>query len=206
MDIVCPHCHKDDAIQKVSAVVAGGRASGSFLGHSGGSVNIDGKWGSTSGYTTLGGISASDLAQTLAPPPDPMKQSEGMYSSGCIIGLLAVPFACTCTALIYAVPATFLLEFDSASARIGYISSLVVGIIFVGFCLWLFWILRKDAFKEKDRRTKEIESKYVAEKLSWENAMAKWNLLYYCHRDGIIFNPENGDTWQPTQIQKIVYE
>jgi hypothetical protein len=51
--IVCPVCGKNDAIQKVSGVVASGQASGTFSGPTGGVVNVDGKWGTTGSYTSL---------------------------------------------------------------------------------------------------------------------------------------------------------
>ena len=194
MDIICLQCQKDDAIQKVSAVVSGGHASGSFSGVSGGTVKIDGKWSNTSSYTTLGGISATDLARTLAPPREPSKQGGLDLHS-----LLLVPISCTCSALVCAIPATFLMKFDSVFSAIGYVSSLIFGFLFLCFCSWLFWSLMK-------KYRKENESRYTTEKLLWDNAIVKWNRLYYCHRDGIVFDPESSKTCQPTQIREFIYE
>lgn len=208
MNIICSQCNKDDAIQKVSAVVAGGHASGSFSGYSGGAVNIDGKWGSTSSYTTLGGSSASDLARALAPPPEPKKQSPGISVLGCIGSLLAIPFSCSCVILAYAIPMTILALFNSdfTSETVNFISGVASVFIFFCFCAALLWFLLKEAKKEKDKREKEIDIKFTAEKSSWENAMVKWNRLYYCHRDGIVLDVENGETCQPTQIKEFIYK
>jgi hypothetical protein len=68
---LCPVCGKDDAIQKVSAIVASGQASGTLSGPSGGAAYVGGKWGITGGYTTLSGSMATELAQKLAPPSEP---------------------------------------------------------------------------------------------------------------------------------------
>jgi len=211
MNIVCSQCNKDDAIQKVSAVVAGGQASGSFSGYSGGAVNIDGKWGSTSSYTTLGGTSASDLARTLAPPPEPRKQSPGISAAGCIGALLAFPIAGSCFILMYGIPMAILALVNFASSpsssdSINFISGVGSVFIFLCFCLVLFWILLREANKEKDKRVKEIDIKFAVEKSSWEKAMVRWNRLYYCHRDGIVFDTENGETCQPTQMKEFVYK
>lgn len=206
--MICPQCSKDDALQKVSAVVAGGRTSGSFSGYSGGAVHIDGKWGSTSSYTTLGGTTASDLANALAPPPEPKKQSPGIIASGCIGFLFAIPFSCSCVILVYAIPMALLGLFNSGftSETINFISGVASVFIFSCFCAVLLWFLLKEAKKEKDRREKEIVIKFATEKSSWENAMVKWNRLYYCHRDGIVFDIENGETYEPTQIKEFVYK
>jgi len=208
MNIVCSQCNKDDAIQKVSAVVAGGHASGSFSGYSGGAVNIDGKWGSTSSYTTLGGSSASDLARALAPPPEPRKQSPGISVAGCAGALLAFPIAGSCFILTYGIPMAILalVNFDSSSETINFISGVASVFLALCFCLVLFGILLREANKEKNKRAKEIDIKFAVEKSSWEKAMVKWNRLYYCHRDGIVFDTENGETCQPTQIKEFVYK
>ncbi len=75
--ILCPVCGKDDAIQKVSAIVASGRASGTLSGPSGGAAYVGGKWGITSGYTTLSGGITTELARKLSPPPQPRAVSLG---------------------------------------------------------------------------------------------------------------------------------
>ena len=51
----CPICNKDDAIQKVTVIVAGGRSSGHFSGPPG-------------DYTPVYGNTVSGLARLLAPP------------------------------------------------------------------------------------------------------------------------------------------
>jgi len=68
MILACPIDNKDDSIQKVSAVVASGRSTGTFSGPTGGTVSYDGKSGSVSGYSSLSGSSTSHLAQLLAHP------------------------------------------------------------------------------------------------------------------------------------------
>lgn len=74
----CPICQKDDAIQRVVAVVQSGRSSGTYSGPSGGVAYSDGKWGSVSGYSTLSGSTVSDLAKSLVPPQEPQRGSLGL--------------------------------------------------------------------------------------------------------------------------------
>ena len=69
-----PICNKDDAIQKLSVIVASENSSGTFSGPSGGVTYVDGKWGSVGGYSSLSGSTMSELARRLAPPPAPQNK------------------------------------------------------------------------------------------------------------------------------------
>lgn len=71
MSILCPIDGKDDAIQKVSAIVLSGTSTGTDSGPTGGVAHVGGKWGTVRGYSTLSGQTRSDLASTLALPPKP---------------------------------------------------------------------------------------------------------------------------------------
>jgi len=71
--IVCPHCNKDDAIQKVSAIVDAGISSGSYSGPSTSHVSIDGKSGTSYGYSFLSGSGMTELARQFIPPSEPRK-------------------------------------------------------------------------------------------------------------------------------------
>lgn len=78
MNLACPIDNKDDSIQKVSAVVTAGQSIGTFSGPSGGVTHSNGKWSTTSGFTTLSGSTTSNLASLLAPPSEPKKGSLGI--------------------------------------------------------------------------------------------------------------------------------
>ncbi len=49
------------------------------------------------------------------------------------------------------------------------------------------------------------ETRYALEKPAWDMAMQRWNRLYYCHRDGIVFDSETRETTQPQAIRQFVY-
>jgi hypothetical protein len=73
MNYLCPIDQKDDQIQKVSVIVAGGTSSGFFSGPTGGVVSHDGKTGTYGGWSSLSGGSSTTLAQMLMPLDEPQK-------------------------------------------------------------------------------------------------------------------------------------
>jgi len=44
------------------------------------------------------------------------------------------------------------------------------------------------------------------EKPNWENFNKTWEQLYYCHKHGIVFDPETNKTCEPAQIKEFVNE
>jgi hypothetical protein len=78
MPILCPICGKDDTVNKVSAIVMGGKYSGGASTVAVGASAGDGL------SAQVGGAKlqfSSRLAQILSPPPFP--QSNGWFSIGC---------------------------------------------------------------------------------------------------------------------------
>ena len=67
----CPEHGNSDSLQRISALVAGGKMSGTFSGPSGGITYVDGKQAYTSGYSRLSGNLTSNIAETLSAPPEP---------------------------------------------------------------------------------------------------------------------------------------
>jgi len=52
----------------------------------------------------------------------------------------------------------------------------------------------------------EERAKYSNRMDRWRTAMARWDRLYYCHRDGITFDPVTGEHCQPANTQTFVYQ
>ena len=136
----CPICNKDDAIQKVSALVTGGRSSGTFSGPSGGSTYVGGEWVYVSGHATLSGSSETDLARLLASPPSPKQPNIGRTLNDFVIltGLFLLT-SCVCSGTLQIAPSVIdivspdqpLLDPPNSSEDI-----LLVWLI-VGICLFV---------------------------------------------------------------------
>jgi hypothetical protein len=206
MSAICPLCKKDDAIQRVVTVYQAGRSSGTYSGPSGGVTYSNGKWGSVSGYSTLSGTNASDLANLLAPPLEPQ---QGRIGCAFWIALIALGIP-----IIIYLPMAFLMSigaigsfFNGTTSEIG--GKLVLGGLCVGgpliiVVLALLGILI--TYISEKRKKDKSDIRYASEKPAWDNAMLKWNRLYLCHRDGIVFDPANDITCQPNQILKYIYQ
>jgi hypothetical protein len=184
MSTNCPICNKDDAIQKLSVIVASGKSSGTFSGPSGGAAYVDGKLVPMGGYSTLSGSTISDLAKRLTPPSEPQKY-KGL---GCGLGsLIAI--------------VTFLGLI--AASGLGFLLFNVVGGFIFLFGGFVIYMLVLNALNKKSR--KRDEAAYLFEKPRWDVAISRWNRSYFCHRDGIVFDPDTQETCQPDDLSGFLY-
>ena len=185
---LCPVCSKDDAIQRVEIVVQAGVSSGVYSGPSGGVTYSDGKGGTVGGLTTLNGSATSNLAALLALPGKPTKETGGFHlGCGSILGFFAIVGACFVTVI-------FSNEGTSKQLGVALLVGLFYGIPSV--------LLLKTGFRKRTLGNQE----YPQALEKWENAKTLWHRLYFCHRDGVVFNPESHKTCQPSQIGEFIYE
>ena len=190
MSIACPIDSKDDTIQKVSAVVSGGQAKGTFSGPTGGVTYSDGKWGSVGGFSVLSGSSSTELAELLSPPPQPYQDKAWWVQHGCgtfliVMGVLA---AIVIPASGAGDPTTSIFE--------RFLIASVMGGLWVGLGL---------LFRAWGGRQKKVsDEKYSKEMNAWSTAMNRWSHLYYCYKHDIVFDPENGEQCEPAKLKEFI--
>lgn len=182
MDIVCPIDRKDDTIQKVSAIVAGGSSSGSYSGPSGGVVNVDGKWGYSGSYTTLHGSSQTQLATKLSPSAEP--KAEGL---GCVW----IPIIFPLSILVAEAPAQLYFLIFGEPSILAFMITIPLGIV--------LFILFLRHFRKVDLRKQENGRSALAH---WRQSMQTWDRLYYCHKHDIVFDPFNSRSVNPNEVRK----
>lgn len=180
MATICPVCGKDDAVQKVSAVVSSGLSSGKFSGPTGGVTYLGGKWGGVGGYTVLSGGTASELARILSPPS--RKEVVNERAAGCF------RFLALATVVLGA-PSCFFVGMDGGAGSLGLIALIVAVLVFlyaehIGHQV-------KEAIAVEDGKIKE--------------PLRKWQRLYYCFRDDVVFDPETNEPYQPQELKHILY-
>ena len=196
MVIACSVCQKDDAIQKVSAVLTGSQATGTFSGPLGGVAYVGGKRESVGSYTTLCGSTMSELVRMLAPPAEPKKRS----GFDCLDELLMV---CVVVDAVFGIGVAVIaliigsFKHDIQILVVGAGVPFLLGIIAGGIYLWLL--------DGKENWKPQSEARYAMEKSAWDAAMARWNRLYYCYRDGIVFDAETPETCQPQDMKQFIY-
>lgn len=155
VSFVCPLCNKDDAIQKVSAVLLSGASSGSLSGPSNSYISVDGKSGSAFGYTRLSGSSSTDLAELLTPPKEPFmpkkNELEAISCSGFatffVVGMISMIFGGVFQPLFRAIPT----EPEWLSLITGIIIFTVLLVAFIALCVFMY----KRLYKHFDRQEEE---------------------------------------------------
>ena len=200
---VCPVCGKNDTIYKVSGVVASGQASGTFSGPSGGVVNVDGKWGTTGGYTTLSGSTISNLAALLRPPSAPGKWPFGFF--GTVLTVLIWYFV-VLPLVGGSIVGLFAAVVNLISGGLGWLGGLgwpttlavvLVCLLCLGVGILIIrWYVRK---------FREARANYPLTRAAWESAIQRWERSYYCSRDDVVFDPDTGRSCQPQGLKQFLY-
>jgi hypothetical protein len=167
----CPKCGHDDMIRKVSSIVSQGRSTGYAAG-------LDG------GYSVS---STTDLAKRLAAPTRPsMPGVLGCTGPLLVVGLVA----CVVLALLLQSINPGLLPSMLEKAATSKVPLLRPEyLFFLGLALiWILWWL-----SEKSKLRKALSL--------WEQATRRWNRIYYCYRDDIVFDEDGTsqslDTMRP---------
>ncbi|MGB6882371.1 MAG: hypothetical protein WBD86_03705 [Microgenomates group bacterium] len=186
MTTICPICKKDDAIQKVTAVVSSGQATGTFSGPSGGIAHVAGKWGVVGGYSTLRGETMSTLSQFLSP----LQERPKPWLSGCcsklllVVSLLSLPFL-----------ALVLSDYDATPQKTAEFIAIV---LFVGGGYFFLSCFLKRSYQKELVNWADQESQRKKETDVWER-------LYYCFRDDIVFDPKTGESCQPEELEQFLH-
>lgn len=201
----CPICKKTDRAQKVTSIVSEGTSRGSYSGSSFGSTKADGEWKPTHSYTSLSGSSRTDLASKLLPPKEPdnpppfnilEKIVYGWFYIGSIIVALGLGEGAAGLLMTWAVGEGWV---DVELSRSIAIAILIA--IGLGYFITTVLIIKNYYEKKKQENT----DRYERLKPIWDKAMEKYNRLYYCYRDDIVFDPKEGDYNNPRAFVDYLY-
>jgi hypothetical protein len=159
----------------------------------------------------------SDLASRLAPPevrsPVPMPQkpsSGGLLTFGIVLVAMAVLFGvpgAICTLFASGEPAADTTEVVAGILATSVVCVLpLVLVLGVGVGLILWGRKRRQASWEK-YEVELAEAQAVNERARqvWNRARARWESLYYCHRDDCVFIPNKGTCAPLTQMREYLY-
>lgn len=197
MPIVCPVHKQQDMVQSIPALIAGETARGTFSGPSGGVTFIDGKRAYTAGMTTLHGTMTTAIAEQLAAPPPPN-----------LINFFDIPvwsFLFLLTAGTLVGPFMVWRGFKNRVVSNPIIQEKVFGhggnglSIFMLFMGWqpLVWFFIPQLVT-KLREDSEYDRRYEL----WVEANRRWKSFYYCHKCGIILDPERRQYFKPDKLSE----
>jgi len=174
----CPVCKRNDRAERISAIIDN---------------------------------NTSNIAEKLSPPRKPIPPSEpgGFGVWWVVIGFIG--------AWLGVVPLIYLemgilgsiFGFDSGIAM-GFgiplmMLSSVFGVWFV-FRYLIRWNKQLIANRKRNPDYMQKMTKHEEAKAEWDSAIRHWKELYYCQRDGIIYNPKTGETCDPDSLKGFLYK
>ncbi len=171
----CPKCDLADRIRKVSSIVREGITTTSGTAETY-VADERGHWTSA----PYSGTQISGRANDLLPPGKPQASFNIGRRMAYIIGYFLLGtggLPLLTISLNYPlgreVPASV-----TANDIIQFAAFLLIGLVIIG-------LANSESSKEK-KQLQEMHSR-------WEHAVGRWNQLYYCERDDILFNPDDKD-------------
>jgi hypothetical protein len=198
--VTCPKCGNADKSEKVSGVVGTGAGTASLSGPTGGATYSDGKRGNGGGYTTINGRQSTDLAKMLAPPAEPSSTSPYSRQQGKFWLYLFWPALVGLSFGGLAILGS-LLSFTGGRPLEGLLS-LVLGVCLLASVRVVFMRLR-----EWNRRKQQaLQVLCKAEYREWRMAMTRWERLYYCSLDDLVYDPNTGENRRPQEMAGWIYD
>lgn len=172
--------------------------------------------------TTMSSVLQSDLAKALAPPQRPVDPRTRRNGGGCalalILTLLAVGLASAPVVVAASVGGAQQAPVDAGPALI------VLGLLVTAAILLVIVLSRVEikgvgstdgsqggaqppsATKPPKMGKRQREAAGYAQELAeWERAMQRWNALYYCYRDDVVFGLEPGRYARPAETVRFCY-
>jgi hypothetical protein len=217
----CPKCMNNDQIQKLSTIVNAGTLTSSGVSTTSGETQINGNqrhYVQKVGYVGSSTISGNAFSKSsteiyvteqttlvkklsLAPmPQEPVLKKIGMSKWFVWIFLIIGTLVWT----IIAENADFLSPIDN----IYEVVIVIVAMFFFG--RFLSRTLDRTLFEpQRINASKQYsldESKYEVDISAWKAAKERWNKMYYCHRDDVIFIPGENSLGTPEQLEALCFE
>ncbi len=185
----CPLCGQLDRVEKVTSVYNAGFSMGNYAGTSIGVGSAGGRLVVTGSSTHLTGTQQTLISQRLAPPLSPVQRH---MNDGSAWPALFVP--CLIFTIIFG-GCFLLLLGNSIASAFKFILLIPVGLFGGMAVIFLLMMIRAS---HKKRSMIETETPY------WQRAMEKWDRLYFCHRDDVVFSPQSGRYVRMEQMSSLL--
>ncbi|MEA5076935.1 MAG: NADH pyrophosphatase zinc ribbon domain-containing protein [Anaerolineaceae bacterium] len=198
----CPKCNRNDKVEKVTAIVAK-----EYRDLSGVTIeksnyrDRDGNWHSSNTEVPFYGIQSTNLGQKLSPPQKPgAAQGPGYWWALRFLLLFYI-----LVGFIFgggAIGALINGEAESWGAQLLYYIAAGVGAVIL---IFLFVFLQKKYSEKIKLAELETERREREETPRWNNAMQRWEKLYYCYRDGCVFIPGENDYADLENLKRFIF-
>ena len=221
----CPVCGKDDQVQKLSSIVSSGTSSKTGISRTIQHTDIKGKeeyYTRDRKYVGKGDISGnasttsttrtetqeqSDLAARVSAPPRPAAPEVpklGLFERFDFLKIMVM--------LIFGVVGALLAEVVDQNNEYVAMAFFVIaaGLAAVGYSRLRPGAKSDGSFSkrrmQKEKAYAEAQQQYKEDTALWEAAMQRWNTVYFCHRDDVVFVPGEPSSVPPSQLVPFVYQ
>ena len=168
---ICPVCGKDDMISKVTSIVSAGTRTSVYEGHEIGVAGARGSndfsaYGVGVGKTTGVEFSQTNLSQQLNPPNNPTKKIKYW------------PYAASLLGIIFLIKGIQSYNAGSDNPQVFCavpLLCLTIPLLLIGGIK----VYKNIIEVKKGREMYPI----------WQKSIKKWQRIYFCQRDGIVFDP-----------------
>ena len=223
--IACPKCHLTDQIQKLTSIVAAGTHTASGSKISMGVSNLDGKQRHydnkrdhigdsnisaniyTSNKTLVNYTETSDLVKKISSPQAPIKPTKEVLGFGLSIFRLFIAFFVFFISLKLLTSLSDNIHF---LMRLGSFVNIAIILISLYFVYKVSKFIREKIVEPEKQRVDEeyLEKERMFEKKykDWERATSRWNAMYYCYRDDVVFIPGIDDSSSPEDVINFCYK
>ncbi len=190
--IICPICGKTDDIRKISTIVTQGTSPYSRSNYQITAQNL--------------------LTHYLQPPSPPRLKSSGVISWSFILALLLL--VCILSVIGFIALGVLIGWVDgstTSSLLIGVVDTYPVELIFrmlLGMEIMVILALLLHAYRGAIRKAKQasLQQENNERHGRWKQAMDRWNNMYYCYRDDVVFLPGHSQKYaQPAYMSTLLY-
>jgi hypothetical protein len=194
--VACPRCGSQDAVQKVSSIVSGGTYETTY------EMPAQGQLG---GHTVYGTVQQRGMAQTALAQKLNLDPSDKYWSQ------FADSYSKQAEkAFKESQPPPMVGFWPRALLVVGFVivlsGAFFIPLAFVGLgIVWLSVRITPVERKEWDAKlasTKEQAKQKVPQLRN--KALTRWNELYYCHRDDLVFLPNEGLSAPSSDIMRML--
>ena len=156
-------------------------------------------------------VSMTDLQKALKPPDTP-KEPRGAGRLGCselsVLALVTITAMlvsyCLLLPSLFGVGFRFFPDLQLESMEGIFFVLTIIALLAIPFVvLFIVWYF---LIKRDQKRYAREWTEYTTNHQRWRDAMKRWNRLYYCNRDGIVFDPETNETCDPAQFINFIYQ
>ena len=139
----------------------------------------------------------------LLPPPEPIRPIQNV--------LVSLLIACGFFVILEGVVIGPLFVIGGLGGcvlepiRIGvYSVSVVGGFVWFVVSVGAFKVAKTWVRERNQHWAQEALPRFEAEHARWRSAVTRWNSLYYCFLDDLVFDPETAESCQPQETHQFI--